>query len=403
MDVQLRKKNEKTLLSPLATAKDMRREMEIKEEEKRWPQMEVPITLGDCLAGLTKNDLSEIRTSLGVYGASTLKKQELITVLEQQIPIMLPHLLNKIDDTRYRIIKQLASRGGHAFLPLESNQLDYFKHRGIIFSGMQNGKKTLAIPQEVLQCFNSMDTGSYRETVRRNTEWVKLSQGLLFYYGHLSLDELNSMVSYHVGMNVMMSDYLPVIEEAAWFYEEIQIETDGFSNSRVWDGEEVKKEHLTRPDLPFYPFTKAQLIAAGEPDFVDRTRAYQALVSFIMKNYPVDRVHADRLVEECVYAIQIGEAPSNLLQFLQSQLKIDSLELIKGFMDHIVMLNNTTRQWVIKGHSPNELSSSRNKPNIPQSTPFKAEVIDMATRNKVGRNDPCTCGSGKKFKKCCAK
>lgn len=21
--------------------------------------------------------------------------------------------------------------------------------------------------------------------------------------------------------------------------------------------------------------------------------------------------------------------------------------------------------------------------------------------NKVGRNDPCTCGSGKKFKKCC--
>ena len=25
----------------------------------------------------------------------------------------------------------------------------------------------------------------------------------------------------------------------------------------------------------------------------------------------------------------------------------------------------------------------------------------MATRGKVGRNDPCTCGSGKKFKNCC--
>jgi len=24
-----------------------------------------------------------------------------------------------------------------------------------------------------------------------------------------------------------------------------------------------------------------------------------------------------------------------------------------------------------------------------------------AAANKVGRNDPCPCGSGKKFKKCC--
>ena len=27
----------------------------------------------------------------------------------------------------------------------------------------------------------------------------------------------------------------------------------------------------------------------------------------------------------------------------------------------------------------------------------------MAQVAKVGRNDPCTCGSGKKFKKCCEK
>lgn len=26
---------------------------------------------------------------------------------------------------------------------------------------------------------------------------------------------------------------------------------------------------------------------------------------------------------------------------------------------------------------------------------------EQRTRNRVGRNDPCPCGSGKKFKKCC--
>ena len=27
----------------------------------------------------------------------------------------------------------------------------------------------------------------------------------------------------------------------------------------------------------------------------------------------------------------------------------------------------------------------------------------MTTNNKIGRNDPCPCGSGKKYKKCCLK
>ena len=29
------------------------------------------------------------------------------------------------------------------------------------------------------------------------------------------------------------------------------------------------------------------------------------------------------------------------------------------------------------------------------------EVIKPVTVDKIGRNDPCTCGSGKKYKKCC--
>jgi len=31
--------------------------------------------------------------------------------------------------------------------------------------------------------------------------------------------------------------------------------------------------------------------------------------------------------------------------------------------------------------------------------PPKQKIVE----NKVGRNEPCPCGSGKKFKKCCAK
>ena len=36
--------------------------------------------------------------------------------------------------------------------------------------------------------------------------------------------------------------------------------------------------------------------------------------------------------------------------------------------------------------------------NAPSDTPVRKPVVKT---QKVGRNDPCPCGSGKKYKKCC--
>ena len=42
------------------------------------------------------------------------------------------------------------------------------------------------------------------------------------------------------------------------------------------------------------------------------------------------------------------------------------------------------------------LASTSVKKAVPASVPVKT-----SQQPKVGRNDPCTCGSGKKYKKCC--
>ena len=72
-------------------------------------------------------------------------------------------------------------------------------------------------------------------------------------------------------------------------------------------------------------------------------------------------------------------------------------------------LNNNTRQWALKGYTPNELYHEEGKQLQPLTTEhFKvsqqnSKVLDFQTRTKIGRNDPCPCGSGKKYKKCCGK
>jgi hypothetical protein len=44
----------------------------------------------------------------------------------------------------------------------------------------------------------------------------------------------------------------------------------------------------------------------------------------------------------------------------------------------------------------------RNKPHISSEVSFNEQEV-IKNSNKTGRNDPCPCGSGKKYKKCCGK
>ena len=60
----------------------------------------------------------------------------------------------------------------------------------------------------------------------------------------------------------------------------------------------------------------------------------------------------------------------------------------------VAAIYNTTRLWANKGYTPEELMQILSKPagSIPKR---------MSGKIKIGRNDPCPCGSGKKYKKCC--
>ena len=75
----------------------------------------------------------------------------------------------------------------------------------------------------------------------------------------------------------------------------------------------------------------------------------------------------------------------------------------------ITALHDNTSQWAPKGNTPNE--SFRREKKLPEPFPketFRAEqenekINTPVKRTKVGRNDPCPCGSGKKYKNCCGK
>ena len=71
---------------------------------------------------------------------------------------------------------------------------------------------------------------------------------------------------------------------------------------------------------------------------------------------------------------------------------------------HQVVLNNGEDEE--PKESPIEIALKREQ--VAQPTETSGDGTDTANKTirkgkKVGRNDPCPCGSGKKYKKCCGK
>lgn len=379
-------------------------ETQQKADKKIWQNIGLPFTLKEGLNRLTKNELDDIRKQLNIRNASQLRKAELIDVLEENILQTIGIICSQLDRERYDIIRKIAVNGEYTDLSsLERHQILFLRSIGIIFTGTHEGKRKLLIPNELIEeILHLNEDKQIRQRMNRNTEWIKLTQGLLYYYGTLDLQQLIDFMRKYTDEPLHVQEYLSIIDDAATYYEEIDIDRYGFSNMDVIDPLRVKREQQMRESVPFYPFTKKQLLRAGEPGYVERNESYRQFVRYLQQNYDMTEQIADEIVEDCVALVKDGGSPNELITYLGEILEFDSLQAVEKLMEKLIPMMNNTREWFLKGHTSEELFAQEKK--LLQPLPHnKNNVIDFTTKKKIGRNDPCPCGSKKKYKKCCGK
>jgi len=270
-----------------------------------------------------------------------------------------------------------------------------------MFPDFKNGEQDVIVPTNLLAHLEEVIQEEKLLTmIKRNTEWVKLTRGLLYYYGTIPLERLIDLVEKYVPVHSNFLDYSHVIFEAMECYQEFYIDQYGYSFWEVVNPLAILKEQVSRKEIDYYPFTKKQLLEAGEIDYVELPKGYAKLVTLFMHDYHMSKQEAIELVKDCVMVVKIGQQPGQLLEYLQTQLEFESIEAVRQLMDAVIPLMNHTRQWYLKGYTSEELFEWDRKAmsTLPKK---KGEVIHFQTGQKVGRNDSCPCGSGKKHKKCC--
>ena len=108
-----------------------------------------------------------------------------------------------------------------------------------------------------------------------------------------------------------------------------------------------------------------------------------------------DLFYADDIIDRLLDAQMGSSRPTDMIDEASELGIFETSEDVEGAVGRVMALVNALPDWWNNGWPPDELherATGRKVFRNPDGTPMK-----------VGRNDPCPCGSGKKYKRCCGR
>jgi len=152
---------------------------------------------------------------------------------------------------------------------------------------------------------------------------------------------------------------------------------------------------------PFYVPEKEELLRYTDEYYYEKTSHQEKLVKMLTKDFFGDSTLMIREeIDDLVLAFGIVDANLNgIVQAFLGRFECKDTKQMNEYVQALSLIANNTRIWENRGHTPHELFELEKHHLKPlPGTPFS--VIDGG---KTGRNEPCPCGSGKKYKRCCGK
>ena len=185
---------------------------------------------------------------------------------------------------------------------------------------------------------------------------------------------------------------LPLVLKEGWygFYKEYIVHYSIFND---FDFADYLLKY--KADKPRYIPEKSELLKYTIEEYQDNDHLWNVRL-YMLDVFGYGK-HTSESFEEVRSYIAYGEGIKELSSILDNHHLVFSNEKqLRKFLDLVMLAKNSMRIWENNGYTPSELSK------IMRERDKNIVKLPIQQKPNVGRNDPCPCGSGKKYKKCCA-
>lgn len=163
-------------------------------------------------------------------------------------------------------------------------------------------------------------------------------------------------------------------------------------------------------DREFYMPSPEEVLDYAKHGYPSQDPAYKKLENFLREELHQNTAQITELMYIVFKEFSMDGMLSDITEeFKNRNVVFESDKQMETFASIMTNVNNNTRMLDFRGYTPNEIARmSAPERTIPSIVPMgsmanKTFVPSNVATKKIYPNDPCPCGSGKKYKKCCGR
>ena len=347
---------------------------------------------------VTKNALIEALNYLNEYPKSSLKKDDLILELNKMYNENINKLLMIVNYKTYKLLEMLKNSNGKGIcIGKEYEEEVQFLEKTLIIEEaiIDNEKNEIYIyfNDNMENRFSKFINSKNEKQIKKNQEMVDLILDIVNTYGIIQVDyELSNMLNDLLEEKIDVDYLIELIDYNIDIRRNTYIpncDTDLFLvSNNLYNPQEIIDERRKR-NLDYKKFTKDELRGNNLESLIKSDDAQKAINLLKDINYEMP----ESLVKAFILKI-MRSAQINVKDFMNVEnLNFENIDQANEYLQLMMNLHNNIPHYALYGYSPNELMKN-------QLEEIKKQ--EESSRNKkIGRNDPCPCGSGKKYKHCC--
>lgn len=367
----------------------------------------------DYLNSYNKEDLlaSAIELEIETEG---LSKEELAESITEKVldPEVMKSIFLQADEWEIEAFDRATERKCFPATRKDWKELEWFSNKGYIVAYSDNHAE---VPQEVISVYKQINTPELQEKCRK-LSWMRSCESMMgLIYAIAPLKIVYRMYRRRDGFRVSYEEFLQIVKELAEKDDMCIVKDDKLIWKAVLQDNLYERIEEFQGDRDFYIPTVDEILDYAKHGYPSQNVSYRKLSSFLRNELHLE----EEKIEELLYIVYKEFSMDGMLsdimeEFNKRDIIFDSDRQGERFASIMMEVNNNTRMLDFRGYTPNEISHANEQDVVPVAPAVQSfvptmgslptnNVVNMQPKKKIYPNDPCPCGSGKKYKKCCGR
>lgn len=353
-------------------------------------------SLKDVFCCYTKENLKNLARAHGFSRFNSFKKEELAEWLKNHLldTQYMERFFMHAGEDEYRLFAEAVEQKGIVL------SKEIIAHSLLLssYGGYLADVDFFQIPLDVQKAYQKVITPEFQERFEERVTFSEYCEAANYLYGVLPIAKFTELYNSYEQKELTEEETAEKIRELICDGEPYVLENGYFMDEQL--AEQNLYQHVLEisGQYTYYlPEASEEFLVYGQEGGESPNENTKFFLDYLMKTEHMKYPKALMAFYEVQEGIRMNAEDVELLEMLEEcGCSFDTSGKVRKMTEQLIKLGGYVRKWDYRGHTSREIKQEPQKPNG-----GKGKIVPFA--KKVYPNDPCPCGSGKKYKHCCGK